>query len=286
MEYDYYFEIAGLTLGIQSPGTVDFPPCMKPFQVQEAKTVDLNYEIHWEVEYMDMEKIVEKPGYSVWKQDNRFIRKRSLWSAGKMHDIFLRQAEEKGQYKLFIPRKAWEKGVLPSSLNFFQFLAMEEGLLLHDGFILHSSFVAWHGKGILFTAPSGTGKSTQADLWQTYERADIYNGDRTVIRKIKEKYYGFGSPYAGSSGIYRNESAPICAIVILSQASVNRMVHLRGKNAFLPIFRETLINTWNSDYMEKMTDLLMDVVTNIPIYHLACRPDRDAVRLVKETLFQ
>ena len=286
MKYNYYFQIAGLIVGIQAPAAIEFPSCMEPFQILEAKTADLCYEIHWEGKYTDIEWVVDKTGYSVWKKDGHYVRKRSICSAGEKYFVFLEKTETKGQYKLYIPKELWEAEILPSSLNFFQFLAMEEGLLLHDAFILHSSFVAWHGKGILFTAPSGTGKSTQADLWQTYEGADVYNGDRTVIRRIKEKYYGFGSPYAGSSGIYRNESAPICAIVILSQASENRMVPLRGRKAFLPIFSETLMNTWNSDYMERVTDLLMDTVSSVPIYHLSCRPDQDAVNLVKQTLFQ
>ena len=149
-----------------------------------------------------------------------------------------------------------------------------------------SSFISWQNNGILFTAPSGTGKSTQADLWKKYEDADIYNGDRTIIRKIDGKYYGFGSPYAGSSGIYRNESAPIKAIVVIEQGPDNVIRRLHGREAFLPLFRETLMNTWNKEYMEKMTDLLMDAACQIPVYHLSCRPDQDAVNTVKNEILK
>lgn len=166
------------------------------------------------------------------------------------------------------------------------YLAFEDVLINHQGFILHSSFISWQNNGILFTAPSGTGKSTQADLWKKYEDADIYNGDRTIIRKIDGKYYGFGSPYAGSSGIYRNESAPIKAIVVIEQGPDNVIRRLHGREAFLPLFRETLMNTWNKEYMEKMTDLLMDAVCQIPVYHLFCRPDQDAVNTVKNEILQ
>ena len=58
----------------------------------------------------------------------------------------------------------------------------------------------------------------------------------------------------------------------------------RGNAAFVPLYRETLMNAWNGKYMEAMTDILKDVVTNIPIYHLECRPDREAVELLKKTL--
>ncbi len=283
--YNYYFQIAGLTVGIQSPAAISFRPCMKPFWISYSKTVDFYYKVQWTEEQIDMEQIAAKPGFSVWKKDGHFIRKKIIGSAGEIYSVFLLQTEAEGQYKLCIPKELWEDEVLPNRLNLFQFLALEEGLLLHDAFILHSSFVAWQEQGILFTAPSGTGKSTQADLWKQYEQAEIYNGDRTVIRKIDGIYYGFGSPYAGSSGIYRNESAPIRAIVVLTQAPENRIEVLRGRNAFFPLYRETLMNTWNPVYMERMTDLILDAAESIPVYHLACRPDADAVKLVKKTVF-
>ena len=142
------------------------------------------------------------------------------------------------------------------------------------------------GKFYAIVGKSGTGKSTQADLWEKYEAADIYNGDRTIVRKMNGEYYGFGSPYAGTSGIYRNESAPIKAIVVIEQGPENIIQRLYGREAFLPLFRETLMNTWNKEYMEKMTDLLMDAACQIPVYHLSCRPDQDAVNTVKNEILQ
>lgn len=45
VNYNYYFQIAGLTVGIQSPVPVAFRPCMEPFQIASAEAVDLCYEI-------------------------------------------------------------------------------------------------------------------------------------------------------------------------------------------------------------------------------------------------
>ena len=285
VNYNYYFQIAGLTVGIQSPVPVAFRPCMEPFQIASAEAVDLCYEIRWLEQQPDMEKIAAKPEFSIWKKDGCFIREKSIWGAGQTWSVFQKPTEVKGKSILYIPRGLLGNEELFAKFDLFRLLAVEEDLLFHDAFILHSSFVAWQGWGILFTAPSGTGKSTQADLWKQYEQADIYNGDRTIIRKKEQGYYGFGSHYAGSSGIYRNASAPIRAIVVLTQAPENRIEPLRGRQAFAPLFRETLMNTWNPAYMEHMTDLILDAVESIPVYHLACRPDADAVKLVKETVF-
>lgn len=266
--------------------TISFEPCMTPFRIE---TSECNPDICIDVSTKNVDnvllgnKIYESDNVKVYRKGSVTIRLKSVILRNvKTKVAFAGMEGDDRYYRLCVFGE--ETGPLFAGANILNYLALEEILLSNNAFILHSSFVAWRGNGILFSAPSGTGKSTQADLWKQYEGAEIYNGDRTVIRKIDGVYYGFGSPYAGSSGIYRNETAPIRAIIILSQAAENHMGQLTGKGAFMPLYRETLMNTWNPVYMEAITDLLMDAAVNIPIYHLACRPDKGAVELVKEIL--
>lgn len=170
--------------------------------------------------------------------------------------------------------------------KFYPYLGIEQILLNYHAFYLHSSFVKYAENGILFTAASGIGKSTQANLWQLYEQAEICNGDKTIIRKKEDGYYAYGSPFAGSSRIYKNESARIRGIIVLSQAKDNTIDRMCGKEAFLSLYKESIMNTWDADYMKTIVDLLMDIVQNVPIFHLACRPDREAVQLAKQVLFE
>ena len=108
------------------------------------------------------------------------------------------------------------------SLNPLFFFELSNFLIDYNAMILHSSLVDFSGNGIVFTAPSGTGKSTQADLWKKFKGAEILNGDRTIIRK-NANYEAYGSPYAGSSGIYKNKFVNLKAIVVLRQADENRI---------------------------------------------------------------
>lgn len=283
----YYFRIADLFFELRSPKKLAILPCMEPFRIEFVRKPDLIYKIVCNQLKFDVKRVVSKGDFSVVQDRERFIRIKYVAIDKQIYPIFLSPDKHKNTYMLCLPNDYMDaNAVLFDKMQLWSFLAPEEGILAYQGFILHSSIIEWNGKAILFTAPSGTGKSTQAELWKKYAGADVYNGDRTIVRKINNVYYGFGSPFAGSSGIYRNKSAPVRAIVVLTQAENNQIYRLYGKQAFLPLFRETLMNTWNPAYMESMTDLLMDTITNVPIYHLACRPDRDAVRLVKETLFQ
>ena len=283
--YQYIFNIAQLNIVIHTPVSINFQSCMEPFrmELEKVEPIHVVYQIMnlWEDYENDSE--CNKKDFAVKKINDKFVRIYPAKVANSMKKILI-YSEEKN--KMIIQYPMQKDVFLFEHFNIWNYMAFENPLLYYQAFILHSSFISWQNNGILFTAPSGTGKSTQADLWKKYEDADIYNGDRTIIRKIDGKYYGFGSPYAGSSGIYRNESAPIKAIVVIEQGPDNVIRRLHGREAFLPLFRETLMNTWNKEYMEKVTDLLMDAACQIPVYHLSCRPDQDAVNTVKNEILQ
>lgn len=283
--YQYIFNIAQLNIVIHTPVSINFQSCMEPFrmELEKVEPIHVVYQIMnlWEDYENDSE--CNKKDFAVKKINDKFVRIYPAKVANSMKKILI-YSEEKN--KMIIQYPMQKDVFLFEHFNIWNYMAFENPLLYYQAFLLHSSFISWQNNGILFTAPSGTGKSTQADLWKKYEDADIYNGDRTIIRKIDGKYYGFGSPYAGSSGIYRNESAPIKAIIVIEQGPDNVIRRLHGREAFLPLFRETLMNTWNKEYMEKMTDLLMDAACQIPVYHLFCRPDQDAVNTVKNEILK
>lgn len=173
---------------------------------------------------------------------------------------------------------------LQYSRQFSDLIGMETVFLQFHGLMLHASFVRWKHQGILFTAPSGTGKSTQAGLWEEYEHAEIINGDRAGLRLQDGHWEGYGLPYAGSSGIYRNESAPVKAIIVLRQAKENQIRLLRPGESIKHLYPETTVHRWDKRFTETAVDLLTSLTAMVPVYLLECRPDRGAVELVKNTL--
>ena len=168
--------------------------------------------------------------------------------------------------------------------NLITLIDIEATLLHFDALILHASLISWKGKSIIFSAPSGTGKSTQAELWKQYEDADVLNGDRAALRKTDGEWKAFGLPYAGTSGIYRNESVPLKAIVALRQSKENRIRKIQGAEAFKYLYPETMIHRWDREFERKATELLMTVLSDIPVFLLECRPNKEAVTLLKDTL--
>ena len=184
-----------------------------------------------------------------------------------------------------------EMGVLPAYLSYFtgssgifNRIGMETLLLRHQGLLLHASLIKYKDRALVFSGPSGVGKSTQADLWRTHLDAAILNGDRAALRRTGEGWTAYGCPYAGTSGIYCNDSAPLHAIVVLRQGRRNDLRPLSAAEAFRYLYPELAVHHWDAAFVTAATDLCADLVTRVPVYLLECLPDRDAALLVQKGL--
>lgn len=163
-------------------------------------------------------------------------------------------------------------------------LEAEHQIVHKGGFLLHASYICRDGKAILFTAPSGTGKSTQAELWCRLRGARLLNGDRAAVMAKPEGVRVRGIPFAGSSGVFENETLPLEAIVYLSQAPQTGIVRLNGVRAFRAVWEGCSVNVWNPEDVTACTETVLDVIQRIPVLHLACTPDESAVAALEKEL--
>ena len=163
-------------------------------------------------------------------------------------------------------------------------LAAEHLLARNNGFVFHCAYLDHNGKAILFTAPSGTGKSTQAELWKQHRGAEIINGDRAAVRLENGVLLAEGIPFAGSSEYCKNRSLPIAAIVYLGQADHTSIRELQGYEAFARIWEGVSVNTWDKTDMELVSAVAQKAVEKVPVYCLTCTPDETAVIALEEAM--
>lgn len=163
-------------------------------------------------------------------------------------------------------------------------MAVEHLTAQAGSFVFHSSFIEWKGRAILFTAPSGTGKSTQAELWRSLRDARIINGDRSAVLAEENSITAFGIPFSGSSPYCENRSLPLAAIVYLEQAPVTAIRRLRGSEAFARIWEGISVNVWDREDVSLVSDTVLQTVRQVPVYHLACTPDESAVYALENLL--
>ena len=163
-------------------------------------------------------------------------------------------------------------------------MGVEHLIARAGGFIFHCSCIEHQGKAILFTAPSETGKSTQAELWKQYRDAAIVNGDRAAVRIVEGVPMADGIPFAGSSPYCEDRSLPIGAIVYLGQAPRTTIRRMRGYEAFARIWEGVSVNTWDKTDVELVSGAVKRLVETVPVYHLPCTPDESAVITLENAL--
>lgn len=284
--YQYHFRLVDLRICIESPFELkEFHELSQYRTEHSGETPDAVYTIRYLPEDWTVQGtlILNDRKSDIYEVDGEY-HQYFYWSVHTDEKFVLLVSSRSNPEKhvIYVQRKHLESLLVNFRLT--PFLAMEQLLLRHKAFQLHSSVIEWRGQGILFSAPSGTGKSTQAELWRTLEGAQVINGDKAMIRQQQGKYVAYGSPYAGTSGIYTDLSVPIRAIVVLSQAPENRLERLSPTAAFGKLYRESTVPAWDPDFVEKISELIIDLIGRVPVYHLACRPDAEAVEVLKNEL--
>lgn len=150
----------------------------------------------------------------------------------------------------------------------------------YDRFLMHGAVLSWKGEGYMFTAPSGTGKSTHVALWKKYlgEDVRIINGDKPMlIVDGKEEVRVCGTPWAGKEHWQTNTSVPLRGICFLKRSKQNHIRKMAVSEA-LPLLMRQVYYTANAAMARKTMELLDVVFQNVPMYLLECDISEEAVK--------
>lgn len=154
-----------------------------------------------------------------------------------------------------------------------------------DTLLVHASVIRKDGYGYLFTAPSGTGKSTHTHLWYKHlGGCDLMNDDNPVIRVVDGQALVFGSPWSGKTPCYRNVFAPIGAITQIAQAPVNEVRRLGAVEAFAALLPAVSSMKWDKRVYGGICQALSRLLNTVPVWHLDCRPDAEAAHVCYEAI--
>ena len=154
------------------------------------------------------------------------------------------------------------------------------------GFFLHCSCLKYKDEAIIFTAPSGTGKSTHSALWRRHFGDDVVmiNDDKPLVREKDGRFYIYGTPWNGKHSIGNNTSAPIRSVVFLSQAPENKATPISPIDAMALLLQQTVLPSDKAE-LSKLLDMLGRLVENIPMYRLGCTISDEAVTTIYQEIY-
>ncbi len=156
------------------------------------------------------------------------------------------------------------------------------------GFFLHCSCLKYKGEAIIFTAPSGTGKSTHSSLWRRHfgDEVEMINDDKPLVREKDGRFYIYGTPWRGKHGIGSNISAPIRAIVFIRQEHENIAEDMKPFEALSLLMQQTVLPTDSSKDMSTLLDLLGRMIESVQMYKLGCTISDEAVTTIHDKIYK
>ena len=156
-------------------------------------------------------------------------------------------------------------------------------LLSCDTLLFHGSVIAVDGEGYLFTAKSGTGKSTHTRLWREYfgERAVMVNDDKPLLYITDFGVTAYGTPWDGKHRLSTNIAVPLKGICILTRNAKNYIEPV-GPHAVYPLIVQQTNRSLSAEGMKRTLSLIDRMLNVVPVYRLGCNMDIEAAKVAYE----
>ena len=175
----------------------------------------------------------------------------------------------------------------PAALEFFTIQRKIISRLSNQGVLLfHGSAICVDGWTYIFTAPSGTGKSTHSRLWREMLKDHdvvMINDDKPFLKVEEGRVIAYDSPRRGKEGLGCNMSAPVEAICYISQGTKN-VIREATPEEMYPIFYEQSLRPFDKEGTENYLHTLDVLTRSVRLYNLECDISLDAARLSYETM--
>jgi hypothetical protein len=162
-----------------------------------------------------------------------------------------------------------------------------EQLVDYNVLMYHGSCLSMDGKGYLFTAMSGTGKSTHARMWrETFgDRVVMINDDKPLVRVGEDgSVFAYGTPWCGKHHLNTNTSVPLRAIISLNRGTTNRIEKIPRKEAYSHLLRKGIFYPKESEKRLKVAKLLDMMNQHLDYYECWCDISHEAARVIYQGL--
>ena len=276
-----YYSICGKRISIESPLPITEHENFSVFATEEGKTdIQITYNIGESLPHIPGESktaqngsLVSSSGGTIYRNTPMGVAQGAL-SCYSYDDISHSQVYfTKNSYNCMSDyRYMWNSVSLGQLLLPFKIL------------LFHASYISFNDSAILFSAQCGVGKSTQAELWRKHKGAEVINGDKAGVSVTAEGVFAHGLPFCGTSGICKNKSLPLKAIVLLSQAPENKITRLSGVNVIQSLISNIYLDFIAPGETQHCVDTLIELLKTVPVYHLQCTPDEKAVECLAKEL--
>lgn len=150
-----------------------------------------------------------------------------------------------------------------------------EKLLENNVLLFHGAAIALNGKVYLFTASSGTGKTTHCNLWlKNVPDCHILNGDKPLLKFCNDGIFACGSPWMGKENYGTNETLPLAAVCILERDKTNRICQTDIRDGFASLLNQCHIPEGKGNFLKAVQ--MLKTLSSVPMFRLGCNMEEEA----------
>ena len=188
--------------------------------------------------------------------------------------------DENGKKNLYFN---WE---YPDIIYDFLQIMMIHYFTLRDGLFTHGVGIQdIDKKGLLFVGKSGCGKTTTAKLWYKHTKARVLNDDRVIVRKIKNTFFIYGTPWHGDFSDYLSshiERARLKRIFFIYHGKKNAARAVAGKESFTYLYPTIFPPFWDKAWLSRTTSLCLELIRRVPSCRMGFTKDKKVIAFTRQ----
>ncbi len=275
------YSICGKLISIESPLPLTEHDNFKIFAVDECNAdIQITYNVAENLPSVPVNAKKTSAGALVSREGENIFRHNPMGTAQGALSCY--KIGDTTKSEVYFTNQSY--GVMSDFRYMWNSVSLGQLFLPFKILLFHASYISIGGEAVLFTAQCGVGKSTQAELWRKYMGAEVINGDKAGVSVEDDGVFAHGLPFCGTSGICKNKSFPLKAIVLLSQSPENKINRVTGIQAIQSLMGNIYLDFVAPGETQQCVDTLIDLLAKVPVYHLQCTPDQNAVECLAEEL--
>ena len=151
--------------------------------------------------------------------------------------------------------------------------------LPHDTVVFHGTAVAVAGRAYLFTAPSGTGKTTHARYWLSQvPGAYVLNGDKPLLRVDADDVRVFGTPWRGKERLGVRGNLPLAGLCLLERGEADAICRIDAHEALPELIRQTHCPS-GADALVCVVGLVARLAQAVPLWRMQATLDEASAQV-------
>lgn len=285
MNEPYYktLEIGGLTIKLYGL-KVMFPSEFLPFEKKQLDGKQKVFEIYVHNQLPRSKKngtVVLRNKELVLMEDKRMKRYIFLFPSMKhILEACLEQTRQRADFYVVGQVSDEMRDELFHAIRFiYLYWAQIDGI-----FAIHSASLLYRQKVWVFSASSGTGKTTHTSLWNAQFDTPLINGDLNLITLRDGKPMVLGLPWCGTSGIFDTREYPLGGIILLERASKDWVEILSKENQARFVMQRLISPMWTANQARQCLAFSQSLTKTCYTVKLHCTKEPSAADTMRQAI--